>query len=1129
MKYGECFQWSGAKGNVPLPDPVGSDERPHDAEPLPLLIAAQEHSTEATAALEVDGVAVESTVAAVAEVLVSKTVAQQTAVREHLARFEGLFDGAPTRLEEFVRTFPFHPDSIKIAGRLPGAWTGGVLTFLSKVLELVTDQEVDPESPGLIAIDRFWDALQNIPAARNDPAVEAITRCCGIIDRWIAESVPPADRGMAGRLARALCVRRLIVPGTHNRNGLTPTELKDLLSLVRLPRGGEEDAADGDLLTRVNAVLEQLLASGDGQVVVKDAETNRYALRVGKLKRFVAPELVLHWMNAVPFVMLMMTGLAMLASRFFRVEPKTFALVFGIHKTCAAVWVIGLPLTVLIEARLHWRQHILPVLTWRWDDFLWLIQSSRSLYNRKARIPDAERFNAGQKINACLVMLYFAGFGATGALMLWKPSILIPWYAHTALFFAALGSVGGHLYLALINPSTRIALGGIFHGWAPIEYIEHHHPLSLPAVFRSPAAPEGNPTLKAVLVEARIEMAVFVFAALLAVAGVLVVGHGRLAVAESTLAENLPKVIQPDELSTKHQIGETSRSCVKCHSLNGEIPDGKCEQCHAVVKERRATGIGYHGTLKGNCIHCHKEHLGPAKSIVPLDPKTFDHNLASFKREGKHKALECDECHRKKRTPDTPGSYYIGLPHRSCTDCHRDPHNRQFDRPCETCHTVFGWKGPALLFSHATNSTFHLEGKHAAADCAKCHKPKWPWQPRAASLFKGLPTDCAGCHEDPHRKQFKAACDVCHTPSGWTGKALLFSHATNSTYRLEGKHAAADCAKCHKPSQPRGPLASATFTGLSTDCISCHEDPHLKRLPACVTCHTPAGWKRDALKFDHNRDSKFPLTARHAETDCIKCHRPPAAGLPLGRAPFVELGTDCADCHTDPHRGQFERSCTKCHPDSSTWRIDKSRFDHARLTRFALVGKHVLVDCIKCHTPQPDRRTLGSATFKGLGTTCEACHKVNHPDTYGSACLACHTQDVWPPKMKGFEHLAKLRLIGKHFSIPCSACHNEKRMGPIDKSGAKTYTCVTCHQVNDPHQGTLGSDCTRCHTMLGWKGDDLLFDHNTMTSYALNKDHENVACAKCHEKGRWKPLSTTCEGCHPKFLRKEGLPLSPRS
>lgn len=512
-----------------------------------------------------------------------------------------------------------------------------------------------------------------------------------------------------------------------------------------------------------------------------------------------------------------------------------------------------------------------------------------------------------------------------------------------------------------------------------------------------------------------------------------------------------PKV---KDLFIKHRVGDASQSCAKCHSYNGEIPDAKCESCHLIVRNRRVAATGYHGTFRENCVHCHKEHLAPSQPIVPFDAKKFDHNLAAYKCEGKHARLECDECHRKKRTKDTPGYYYIGLPYQLCTDCHRDPHGRQFAAACSKCHSPAGWRGKDLTFSHATDSSYPLSGKHATVDCAKCHKPKWPWSPLGSAAFKGLTTECAGCHQDPHRKQFRTPCTACHTAAGWKGKDLLFDHNRDSAYKLADKHATTDCAKCHKPARLGASLATATFKGLSAECASCHKDPH---------------------------------------------------------------------------RGQFTGTCTRCHADSKTWTIDKKAFDHTRQTRFPLVGKHAAVDCVKCHVPNAPGASLGTAAFRGLAVACAPCHKVKHPDSYGPACVTCHPLDAWPAKMKGVEHLAKRDLTGKHQTVPCSACHNEKRMVAIKKFGTHLYSCNNCHRIDDPHKGTLGTDCAKCHTQAGWKGPNLRFDHDTMTSYILTREHRKVACAKCHQPGQWKPVNRTCEGCHPKMLETIRLPVPTNS
>jgi hypothetical protein len=454
---------------------------------------------------------------------------------------------------------------------------------------------------------------------------------------------------------------------------------------------------------------------------------------------------------------------------------------------------------------------------------------------------------------------------------------------------------------------------------------------------------------------------------------------------------------------------------------------------------------GYHGTLKGDCISCHKEHPGATRSVIPLDKQKFDHSLAAYKLEGKHAKVQCDECHQKQRTKEAPGIYYVGLKYRACADCHRDPHSRQFAAACEKCHAVQGWTGSELRFAHDLDSAYKLEGRHKTVECIKCHKPKAPAATLGSAPFKGLARECAGCHRDVHRQQFAAACTACHTTAGWTKRNLVFSHAADST---------------------------------------------------------------------------FPLVGKHAQVRCEKCHRPPQRGQPLGLALFRGLSKDCCDCHRDPHRGQLELACTKCHFPGG-WRLKQVQFDHTRDSQYPLTGKHASVGCIKCHQPLDSRGRLGSAQFKALAKACEGCHKVNHPVQYGLVCVSCHTTDLWQKKAPGVEHFLKYAfssetLSGKHLQAECRACHKQTAIREVGQGSRSDYQCQTCHQADDPHQGLLGWDCAKCHVQTAWKGEPLRFDHNTMSRYPLDQHHETVACVKCHENNRWKPLDTACKTCHPK-------------
>ena len=114
-------------------------------------------------------------------------------------------------------------------------------------------------------------------------------------------------------------------------------------------------------------------------------------------------------------------------------------------------------------------------------------------------------------------------------------------------------------------------------------------------------------------------------------------------------------------------------------------------------------------------------------------------------------------------------------------------------------------------------------------------------------------------------------------------------------------------------------------------------------------------------------------------------------------------------------------------------------------------------------------------------------------------------------------------MLGAHQALPCAQCHppsgkpNTPRLGPATGS-----TCASCHQ--DPHAAQFAvataTDCRRCHVETTWQ--ELHFDHQRDSRFALDDIHRALDCAKCHQGYRvgettivrYKPLGTKCGDCH---------------
>src|SRR5207253_377133 len=124
------------------------------------------------------------------------------------------------------------------------------------------------------------------------------------------------------------------------------------------------------------------------------------------------------------------------------------------------------------------------------------------------------------------------------------------------------------------------------------------------------------------------------------------------------------------------------------------------------------------------------------------------------------------------------------------------------------------------------------------------------------------------------------------------------------------------CTSCHVPTDPKGRKAPAWKIEKNfTDCKGCHiqGEPeshrhHLFEKPPCDSCHRETR-KWSDFSFDHARKTKFPLSGKHAELDCVSCHRPRIVAKP---------DKACESCHAkaDPHKDRFAKafpSCGTCH------------------------------------------------------------------------------------------------------------------------------------------------------------------------------------------------------------------------
>ena len=194
----------------------------------------------------------------------------------------------------------------------------------------------------------------------------------------------------------------------------------------------------------------------------------------GGLLRFDLVERVVHWVNALLFGVLVLTGAALYIGSLGSIIGRR-ALVENIHVYCG----LALPVPVVLALAGRWgrgfRRDIARMNRWSRADRDWfraLFKGGRDRFRLLSEVP-LGKFNPGQKLNASFV----AGAGlvmlATGVVMRWYHPYPIDWrtgatFVHDWLALGLGLVILGHIGLALRDPDAFRSMwtGRIARSWA---------------------------------------------------------------------------------------------------------------------------------------------------------------------------------------------------------------------------------------------------------------------------------------------------------------------------------------------------------------------------------------------------------------------------------------------------------------------------------------------------------------------------------------------------------------------------------------------------------------------------------------------------------------------------------------
>lgn len=477
------------------------------------------------------------------------------------------------------------------------------------------------------------------------------------------------------------------------------------------------------------------------------------------------------------------------------------------------------------------------------------------------------------------------------------------------------------------------------------------------------------------------------------------------------------------------------------YALVGKHKKVECRSCHdarlinapevkafLAKKSGRRTYLGAPSECKACHFDEHREQIGQdckkCHDLAGFKPAPgFDHQKTEYVLRGAHKSkVKCEQCHVTLSDDATaanafpaPKSHtfvkYVDIPHAACTDCHEDPHDGRFGRRCEQCHVEESWQ---ILKAGAKDPGFHdktrypLKGEHRSVECRACHGP-WPGK---AAIFKNMKFQaCLDCHPDGHVGQLAVSpkvptpdCKECHTEEHFAAPTYELPQHEKSRFPLDGLHRAVSCRDCHALDEKLGqvpaaivlqlkrrfqkPLVSAAkldLPAMDKGCRGCHEDPHGGQLDervkrdGCEGCHRTAGWSE--LKFDHDKESRYPLDGAHEKLACGKCH---ASKKVKGKevVTYRPLPIGCDGCHEDEHVRQFvgedgTTDCRRCHDHEKLKEAPK--FRHAPpFTDYLLDGAHEKVACKECHKQIQVATGVKTTRYVGTPRACEQCHGDVH-------------------------------------------------------------------------------------------------------------------------------------------------------
>jgi formate dehydrogenase subunit gamma len=238
-----------------------------------------------------------------------------------------------------------------------------------------------------------------------------------------------------------------------------------------------------EVTVSANVDAATLPAAGSGALSgtrSRTADVARTApARPDLILRFKTAEIMVHWSIAVPFLMCYVSGVIL--KLFFNLSPGGENLAREILRTLHRIGGAGLIVLPTTSAILHRKDfgihlyNIRKAWSWTVDDIKWLFLMGLAAISPRFHLPEQHKFNAAEKLNFMMVMVTYPVFITSGVLLLMPGTWFVTWVIHVAVALAVTPLVLGHIYMATVNPSTRVGLPGMVSGRVDRTWAKHHY------------------------------------------------------------------------------------------------------------------------------------------------------------------------------------------------------------------------------------------------------------------------------------------------------------------------------------------------------------------------------------------------------------------------------------------------------------------------------------------------------------------------------------------------------------------------------------------------------------------------------------------------------------------------------